>query len=53
MTAAELGRSLDVHHIVPFREFGRERYLEANDPGNLVALCNVCHTAREWRTNRV
>jgi endogenous inhibitor of DNA gyrase (YacG/DUF329 family) len=47
-----LGRELDVHHRVPFREFGIHRHAEANDPGNLVALCNVCHLKEEWETNR-
>lgn len=43
------GRELDVHHIVPFRKYGRERHVEANALDNLVALCNVCHLRREPR----
>jgi len=34
---------LHVHHIVEFREFGIERYKEANDLSNLVTLCPRCH----------
>jgi len=47
-TPDELGRALDVHHIIPFRNFGRDRHLEANDLSNLVSLCNICHLKREW-----
>lgn len=43
-----LSRNLDVHHIVPFREFGRERYKEANTLTNLISLCPTCHTSMEW-----
>jgi 5-methylcytosine-specific restriction endonuclease McrA len=42
-TQIELGRALDVHHIVRFREFGPERHLEANALSNLVSYCNRCH----------
>lgn len=42
-TQAELGRALDVHHIIPFREFGIERHLEANAGTNLISYCNSCH----------
>lgn len=48
----ELGRSLDVHHLKPFRTFGRNRHQEANDLSNLVALCPTCHTAWEWAGRR-
>lgn len=48
----KLGRSLDVHHIVPFREFGVERHAEANVLSNLVALCNICHLRVEPRRGR-
>jgi hypothetical protein len=43
------GRSLDVHHIVPFREFGVERYKEANALPNLLSLCSPCHRIVEWQ----
>jgi endogenous inhibitor of DNA gyrase (YacG/DUF329 family) len=54
-TEAQLGRELDVHHIVPFREFGYVRhtndaYLRANDLANLISLCVTCHKATEWKT---
>lgn len=41
--AKEDGREHDVHHIVPFREFGQENYQEANKLSNLITLCNSCH----------
>ena len=37
------GKCLDVHHIIPFRNFGVEKYLEANRLENLVSLCKTCH----------
>jgi len=37
------GRQIDVHHIIPFSNFGIERYEEANDLTNLIALCRSCH----------
>ncbi len=48
----ELGRELDVHHLIPFREFGyqpgqNDGYLAANDLSNLVALCPSCHKRTE------
>lgn len=48
MTQAELGRKLDVHHIVPFREFGyvieeNDNYRQANRLSNLISLCPQCH----------
>ena len=43
---------LNVHHIKAFRLFGIERYLEANDLGNLITLCKSCHSIVEWETNR-
>lgn len=46
----QLGKQLDVHHIKPFRTFGRERHAEANTLSNLVALCHSCHLAWEWAT---
>lgn len=46
------GRQHDVHHLVPFREFGyvpgeNTRYLQANDLGNLLTVCHNCHTRIE------
>jgi len=43
----ENGRALDVHHIIPFREFGLERYKEANQLSNLITLCRPCHVKVE------
>lgn len=40
----ENGKSLDVHHKIPFRIYGVERYKEANDLNNLITLCNFCHS---------
>ncbi len=42
----------DVHHLVPFREFGyragvNTAYLEANRLENLRTLCRACHRAVE------
>lgn len=39
----EDGHELDVHHIVPFRNFGLEDYKEANKLNNLITLCRKCH----------
>lgn len=39
----ENGRKNDVHHIAPFREFGLERYEDANKLENLMTLCHSCH----------
>lgn len=44
-----LDRQLDVHHKTPFREFGLERYKEANTLSNLISLCPTCHLAVEPR----
>lgn len=48
-TRDQLGRNLDVHHIVPFRTFGPTRHREANDLSNLVCYCNKCHKIVEER----
>lgn len=52
-TQKQNGRSLDVHHIKPFREFGyipeqNDYYLQANDLTNLITLCRRCHKRAEW-----
>ncbi len=44
---SEKHRAHDVHHIIPFREFGIERYKEANQLRNLVTLCRKCHFKSE------
>lgn len=43
----QYGKSLDVHHIVPFRMFGLDRYAEANHLDNLISLCRTCHMLLE------
>lgn len=43
----EAEKGLNVHHITPFRLFGRERYLEANSLSNLSTLCIPCHRNTE------
>jgi len=34
---------LEVHHIIPFRYFGIEKYIEANKLSNLKVVCTICH----------
>jgi DEAD/DEAH box helicase domain-containing protein len=50
-------RQHDVHHVVPFRDFGyvpgeNDRYLEANRIENLVTLCPACHRMAERAQQR-
>jgi endogenous inhibitor of DNA gyrase (YacG/DUF329 family) len=45
-------KALDIHHIIPFKDFGyvpgvNENHLLANDLINLVSLCRHCHKAVE------
>lgn len=52
MSQKKNGRSLDVHHITPFRAFNyipgeNENYLQANDLINLISLCRNCHMKAE------
>lgn len=51
-TESELGQELDVHHVKPFRLFGLDNHLEANQKENLISLCKTCHTIVENETNR-
>jgi 5-methylcytosine-specific restriction endonuclease McrA len=44
----ELYRSLDVHHIKPFRFFLASDYKSANKLANLVSLCASCHKFLEY-----
>ena len=39
---------IQVHHIMPFGEYGLENYREANKLINLISLCNGCHSIVEW-----
>lgn len=43
------GSKLNVHHIVPAKEFP-ERDPRANNPPNLIALCKDCHA--DWEYSR-
>lgn len=52
LSQEEHGEALHVHHIIPFRKFRyipgvNENYKQANDPGNLIALCRRCHALAE------
>lgn len=40
--------NLHVHHIIPFRKFSKEQYIEANKLLNLVTLCNSCHAKTDY-----
>lgn len=41
------GKAFSVHHKIPFRLFGVERYREANRLKNLETLCKSCHSIIE------
>jgi len=41
----DVGVSIPVHHIIPYRNFSSEH--EANQIDNLVCLCQSCHMKRE------
>jgi len=43
----QLGRELDIHHIIPFRQFGTEDYETANSLANLICLCPSHHSQLE------
>ena len=47
MTHAEHGRRLDVHHVIPFCQFGGDN-ANANRMSNLITLCRHCHQVEEW-----
>lgn len=51
-TQQELGYKLDVHHIIPFRDFGIEKYREANKLRNLLSVCRTCHATIEPRRRK-
>lgn len=48
-TQEEMGREPDVHHKVPFRNFGIKHHKKANALSNLVCLCKSCHSAADAR----
>ena len=45
ITEKELGRQLDVHHIIRIGDFGDKR--RANHLSNLIAYCHSCHMKAE------
>ncbi len=51
-TKAKIGKNLDVHHRIPFRNFGVERHLEANALNNLICFCPRCHKVKEEFFNK-
>ncbi len=52
-TPDENEQALDVHHKIPFIEFGVKRHKEANALTNLISLCLECHpkAEKEYRQN--
>lgn len=51
-TKYEVGKELDVHHKIPFRDFNyirgeNDNYLQANHLDNLITLCKICHLKTE------
>ena len=48
ITEEELGRKLDVHHILPFSWFRDPR--QANRLSNLISVCPSCHRKLEAET---
>ncbi len=49
-TEKELGKQLDVHHILPYRMF--KSNVEANRLENLICVCHSCHRKIEAETDR-
>lgn len=46
----DLGRQLDVHHHIPYRNF--KSNVEANRLENLIAVCSSCHAKKEAELRR-
>jgi 5-methylcytosine-specific restriction endonuclease McrA len=44
---ADHHKALDVHHVIPLREFLPDRIDEAHNPNNLITLCSSCHAAED------
>ncbi len=44
--------NLDVHHAIPFREYGMDEYRVANELSNLITLCSSCHRTNEAAIQR-
>lgn len=51
ITRDQIGRELDVHHIIPFRHF--DDYRIANALPNLITLCGSCHMRAEPRKGTI
>ena len=49
ITEEELGKQLDVHHVIPFRLF--KSPVEANKLSNLISVCHSCHMKLEAESN--
>ncbi len=49
VTERELGKQLDVHHVIPFRLF--QSPVEANKLSNLISVCHSCHMKLEAESN--
>jgi len=45
--------ALVVHHIIPFRWFGNDRYKEANQLENLLTCCKSCHGKAEFESRKM
>lgn len=43
----------DVHHKIPFRKFGIERYKQANELSNLITLCKHCHRKADIEIQKI
>jgi 5-methylcytosine-specific restriction endonuclease McrA len=46
ITEDQLGKHLDVHHIVRFADF--DDFKQANKLSNLISVCHSCHLKMEW-----
>lgn len=46
-TQESIGKTLDVHHIVPWRDFDGD-WKRANRLDNLITYCPSCHQIIEW-----
>lgn len=51
-TKDEMGKNPDVHHIIPFRQFGEINHKSANNLNNLISCCSACHKILEQESNK-
>lgn len=47
-----IGKNLDVHHIRPFKIFGVDNHIKANELSNLICYCPACHKIKEEEYNK-